>query len=286
MTLSDIKVAYDALPASGGVIELPAGQITGSTGDELVITKPVRLLGHGMNMSDSQLSQGITEICYTGTGVPIQIGSPTMPSSLYGVELKDFSVKGTSNGTAGIRVTGNIPQGILSGRILIENVDCRYFNGGAGVGFDLNYGITVTLRRTHAHMNGYGYRVRWGNGYLMDGVLARHNAQGIRADAFNGLTITGWSVLESNNNSAIVVLTQDNCRDLILDQVWIENNNVVSSSLNDAVYIGADVSGTNLDLFRMTDVNFDGGRGNLGGMGNVSYQEMKRIRWNNGTYTA
>ena len=284
MRMSDIQALHDLLPAWGGVIELPAEEIEGGNGEEIIITKPVRLIGKGMNMSDSQLSRGLTQFNYTGSGVAVQLGTPAQATPLYGVELKDFTIKNTGgNGVAGIRVTGNTSQGILTARVLMENVDARGFSGGLGVGIDLNYGISVTLRRCHVHQNMYGVRVRWGNGYHFDGLIARHNGQGVRGDAFNGLTLTGWTILESNDYSGLLVSMVDNCRDLILDQVWVENNNIIASGANDGVFIQPEIAGMYLNFFTMRHVHFDGGRGNVGTT-NVNYAKYERIRWNNGTY--
>ena len=296
MRLSDIQDQINALPIYGGTIELPAEQIDGGNGEEVVITKSnVRILGRGMNMSDAseantaQAYRAPTQIKYTGSGVAIQIGTATQTTPVYGTELHDFSVRGTSSGTAGICVEGNTSTGVLSGRVLIENVDARDFTAANACGFDLHYGIGVTLRRPHAFHNNYGIRVRWGNSTTIEDCTVRHNGHGIHAKAFRRLSIGG--VIESNDGPGVVLSMEDLCEDLQFSNVWFENNNVVASSdphANNAIFICSAVSGAELNLFGLHGVIFNGGPG-----GDIWYDPLVvhhivtgpgRIRWGSGGY--
>ncbi len=289
MTLNDIQDLHDALPIYGGTIELPAEHIEGSTG--VVITKSnVSIVGKGMNMNDAQEAntaapyRAPTQIKYTGTGVAIQIGTSTQTATTLGTEIKNLSIRGTNNAIAGVRVESNTSNGVVSGRILIENVDVRDFkNSTWGVGVDLHYGISVTLRRVHVHNNNRGIWPRWGNDYVFDGIIARHNLQGIRASAFDGLWIGGGSVIESNDYQGFILSMEDHCYRLTLADTWLENNNVISSGVNDAIFIQPDVSGTYLNGLTLRNVKFNGGRGNIG-YTNVNSIRYENITWNTGVF--
>jgi hypothetical protein len=257
LRFSDIQAMHDALPAWGGVIDLPAEEINGGNGEEIVITKPVKIRGKGMNMSDAQASRAVTQLNYSGSGVAITIGTTDQTAPLYGVELSNFGLRNAGgDGIAGIRITGNIPQGILTARVLIENVDVRFFNG-RGTGFDLNYGISITLRRTHAHLNMYGYRVRFGNAYDFDGIIARHNAQGVRIDQANGLTVRGRSVIESNDGPGILALIEDHSEQITIKDSWIEGNNVLPSSIQYQIYFAAAVPGARFKAPKLHGLNIE-----------------------------
>lgn len=283
--LSDIQYLHDLMPSHGGVIELPAGVIDGKNGEEVVITKPVKIIGKGMNMSDSQNSAALTQINYSGNGVAVQIGRSDQANPLYGVELRNFGIKCTGSGTAGILLEGNTNLGTLTSRCLIEDVDARGFVTGCGI--DLHYGIGITLRRVHAHNNGSGIRVRWGNVYEFDGVICRHNLYGIRADAFNALHIGGGSVLESNNGPGLFVCLEDHCSNLSLEKTWLENNNVQVTSTDNQMHVVASdlVPLAKLTLLEMSKLNFNGSRGGDLFLSSAVHVTQSRIKWSNGTFT-
>lgn len=294
MRLSDIKAWHDALPIYGGTLVLPAEQIDGTDGEEVVITKSnVRIVGQGMNMHDAQEAnttvayRAPTQIKYTGTGIPIQIGTPAQTAPTLGTELKGFSLRGTDAALGGIKVNVGA-GGFVSGRILIEDVDVRDFkNPTACAGIDINWGVDVKLRRVHAHNNHRGIWVKWGTALDFESCVVRHNWQGYYLAAFMGLSMRGRGVVESNDYSGILVNMEDNCSDLVIKEQHIENNNIISSGINNAVHVRAAVAGCKLSLFRMENMRFDGGRGDFGyDAGTLDYQEVHQIRWNNGTYTA
>lgn len=289
MRLGDIKDWHNALPSTGGFLQLPDGPIDYRVpGEEVVITKNnVKISGHGCNMSDSESSRAISQINYTGTGVAIQIGASNQGNSVVGTELRDFGIKGSGNGIAGVLVEGNVNDGILNGRILLENLDTRGFLTGCGV--DLHYGISVTLRRLHAFRNQFGVRIRWGNGYKLDNCVMRHNVHGVRAIAFRILSILD-SIIESNDGPGLVLLMEDVCEMLTVSGTWFENNNVVPSgdaNANNAVYIAAAIPAAGLKSWSLRNSIFNGGPGgdlyhdNL----KVEHFDPRHVRWSNGTFT-
>lgn len=96
MRLSDIqKRCTTRCLFTAGRIELPAEEIEGRTGEDVVITKCNTRL---------QAYRAPTQINCTGSGVAIQIGTASQGATPLGIELTDFGLRGTPSAVAGIRV--------------------------------------------------------------------------------------------------------------------------------------------------------------------------------------
>lgn len=117
---ANIQAAHDALPATGGYLQLQTGVYAlGTTG--LTLSKPVRFVGMGGVLpgnGDIARVAGVTTLTYSGaTGDAITVSS-------HGVTLRDFVLSNTSGSTptagSGVRMT-------LSSQAQMENVTVAGF---------------------------------------------------------------------------------------------------------------------------------------------------------------
>lgn len=101
-----IQAAINALPATGGVVYLPAGKyLIGTTTITWPVQKTVILQGEGGPPGGNGTNHtGATEIVYTGTGTALSLIGTAFDSAQIGGAIRDLSIKGPGLGTTAIAV--------------------------------------------------------------------------------------------------------------------------------------------------------------------------------------
>jgi len=223
-----IQAAIDSLGRVGGIVYLPAGKyFIGTTG--LRITENhVELRGAGSHFAETTTVDAPTLIRYTGTGSAVTLGSPGMRAPITGIVLRDFGIKGTAAGVAGVHGEYNNPASAFVARSLIENVSVQGFVGVHGAGIRWDFGVSNTMRRTNTFLNTNGIQIEGGTTYHLNDVISRINrGQGLLVKFANGLLVDGMSVLEANAGAGLLVSGVDSSRNIFLGPgLHFEDNNL------------------------------------------------------------
>ena len=224
-TLADVQAAINSLGANGGLVEVPAGNYAGNS--PLTLTKSnITILGEGGDYDETSTLHAPTLFDVSSASCDgIQIGA--QDRVICGVKIKDIGIKGNSAADAsGIHGIYNAAANVFPARCLFDGVSAKGFANGHGIIFD--FAVSTTCRRTNTSQNLYGIRVIGGTDYDFDGIISRSNgAYGLELEGFNGVSIRGGSVLESNQSSAILALLYANAYNLFVENSWFENNNLV-----------------------------------------------------------
>lgn len=211
------QAAIDSLPKSGltnggGTIFIPAGNYL-ITGTGIFIDTPqVTLLGEGMcNQEDVAQTYATSNLQYTGTGFAINIGQNapySFSNYLFGVQLKNFGIKGTATAQGGILI-GKANINYAPVRFHMENVSVMYCsNASAGHGILINYCVSGYFTNIYSYKNRNGVTIEGGTTLNFDSLITRGNTNfGMFVDtgtnSTTDLTIDSQSIFESNGNEGL-----------------------------------------------------------------------------------
>ncbi len=223
------QAAIDSFPKSGltnggGTVLIPAGNYL-ITGTGIFIDTPqITLLGEGMcNQEDAAQTYATSNLLYTGTHFAINIGQNapySFSNYLFGVQLRDFGIKGTSAAEGGILVgKANIDYAPV--RFHMDNVSVMYCtNATYGQGILINYCISGYFTNVYTYKNNNGVVIEGGTTLNFYSLITRSNNNlGMFVDtgtnSVTDLNIDGQSIFESNGNEGLYVYAETTSHGLI-----------------------------------------------------------------------
>jgi hypothetical protein len=259
-----LQDAIDSLPTGGGIVDVPDGDISYSTGLVIPVNKRVTLRGREGSFGEQFAATGATRLTFTGSGDAIT-GTGVQSTSWIGLTLKNIELRGSGATGHGVKiVSGNY--------VLLDNAKIRNFTTSGKAGLYLAGGDTQITVIRHSIIEG--------------------NYRGVQAD--KGAESLGWTQLvvcdgsQIHYNEVENILAQDGSSLIVRDSYinhdnagahWVRVKNVVHTLItgNHGELSGA---ASNFDCIHVDD---NAGSQSLGGM--ISGNELVRSNQTSGTGT-
>ncbi len=213
------QAAIDSFPKSGltnggGTVFIPVGNYLITGAGIFIDTPQITLLGEGMcNQEDPTQTYATSNLLYTGGGFAISIGQNapySFSNYLFGVQLKNFGIKGTATAQGGILIgLANIDYAPV--RLHMESVSVMYCsNTSAGHGILINFCVSGYFTNVYSFKNRNGVTIEGGTTLNFYSLITRANDNfGMFVDtgtsSTTDLTIDGQSIFESNGNEGLYI---------------------------------------------------------------------------------
>lgn len=235
-----IQAAIDSLPAKGGTVFIPKGAYAFGGSGIFIDTEHVKLVGEGMASDEGAGTSllGSSMLCYSGSATAINVATQggagwSFGTTLAGTELKDFALIGTASATAGIQI-GTASSSVFPIRVKMDSVSIFNFAGAGVSGLKINYLVTGLFERVYAYNNTDGIFVAGGTTMNFRNIISRVNGRyGVHitntTNSVSSLSIESQSVIESNTDSGLLVLTAGTTNGTVAVRDTHFENNCVSS---------------------------------------------------------
>jgi len=233
-TTGGIQEAIDALPDSGGKVLLPPGDITVSS--TINITRNWVTI-EGTVMGGTNAEEG-SRIYAPFAGWVFNLGDEGTSTYLYGVQLKNFSIRGSGADTNGIYWYG------YKDNCKIENI--RMKSVGTGI-YITNSWYGKPIQDVHITYCNKGIVLNYSNGLTIDNLNLNTfgywtSNPGVTIQGLSrGNTIRGGTIEHGTGSSGHAIYL-DNAPDTLIENVYVEANEghdlVIDGGTDGVVVIG------------------------------------------------